>query len=224
MGQLHLVRHGQASFGAENYDQLSKLGYQQSRWLGEYYRERGVRFDRLLTGSMERHRQTAQSLLEGLGQDAEPEIHDGFNEFDFQALLDSYLHHNPALAPPDSADARQVYALLRGAIAAWSRDELSWHLPESWDQFTGRVAAAIAHASAGSQHQEVLVVSSGGAISMALRQVLRCDTENQIRLNMHCRNTSVSQLYVGKTGLHLTGFNHVPHLDLPDRLDAITLY
>ena len=34
MGTLYLVRHGQASFGADDYDQLSPLGHQQALRLG----------------------------------------------------------------------------------------------------------------------------------------------------------------------------------------------
>jgi broad specificity phosphatase PhoE len=37
MGTLYLVRHGQASFGADDYDQLSPLGQQQTVRLGEYF-------------------------------------------------------------------------------------------------------------------------------------------------------------------------------------------
>ena len=42
MSELYLVRHAQASFGAANYDQLSDLGHQQSRWLGDHLGMRGM--------------------------------------------------------------------------------------------------------------------------------------------------------------------------------------
>ena len=42
MSMLHLVRHGQASFGADDYDKLSELGWQQSRRLGEYWRSKQI--------------------------------------------------------------------------------------------------------------------------------------------------------------------------------------
>jgi broad specificity phosphatase PhoE len=45
MGNIYLVRHGQASFGAENYDQLSTLGQQQSQRLGEYFAQKGIQFE-----------------------------------------------------------------------------------------------------------------------------------------------------------------------------------
>jgi broad specificity phosphatase PhoE len=46
MGTLYLVRHGQASFGADDYDQLSALGRRQSVRLGEYLRGKGHAFRR----------------------------------------------------------------------------------------------------------------------------------------------------------------------------------
>ena len=67
MGTLYLVRHGQASFGADDYDQLSDLGRRQSVRLGEYFAERGIRFDALLAGTLRRQQQTLAGILEGLG-------------------------------------------------------------------------------------------------------------------------------------------------------------
>jgi len=57
MAELYLVRHGQASFGADNYDQLSLLGKQQGQLLGEYFAERKIVFDHVLVGTMNRPRQ-----------------------------------------------------------------------------------------------------------------------------------------------------------------------
>ena len=47
---LYLVRHGQASFFAEDYDRLSPLGELQARRLGEFFAARGVRFDAAYSG------------------------------------------------------------------------------------------------------------------------------------------------------------------------------
>ena len=63
MSEIYLVRHAQASYDAEDYDQFSELGYLQSEWLGEYFLQRGIRFNRVLSGSMKRHKQTAESAL-----------------------------------------------------------------------------------------------------------------------------------------------------------------
>ncbi|MGT2494736.1 phosphoglycerate mutase family protein [Cupriavidus basilensis] len=67
MATLFLVRHGQASFGAANYDCLSDTGRQQARWLGEYFRERGIAFKRVVAGSLVRQQDTAMEILAGMG-------------------------------------------------------------------------------------------------------------------------------------------------------------
>ena len=90
MAQLYLVRHGQACFGADNYDQLSPLVYQQARWLGEYFAQRNIYFDRIICGDMVRQRQTVESIINAGEQSAAIETHSGFNEFDFTTLLKIY--------------------------------------------------------------------------------------------------------------------------------------
>jgi broad specificity phosphatase PhoE len=67
MSELYLVRHAQASFGAANYDQLSDLGHQQSRWLGEHLGKRGASFDTLVVGDMVRHHETMDGICAGMG-------------------------------------------------------------------------------------------------------------------------------------------------------------
>ena len=66
MGHLYLVRHGQASLGAADYDQLSALGAQQSQRLGEHWRAQGITFDAVITGTMKRHAQTLAGIQQGM--------------------------------------------------------------------------------------------------------------------------------------------------------------
>ena len=49
---LLLVRHGQASFGAADYDQLSERGQVQSRRLGDWLAQGGHRFEAVVVGGM----------------------------------------------------------------------------------------------------------------------------------------------------------------------------
>ena len=71
MGSIYLIRHGQASFGAENYDVLSPLGYRQSEALGDYLAQLDVTFDRCLSGELERQQDTARTTTGGLQTDAD---------------------------------------------------------------------------------------------------------------------------------------------------------
>ena len=72
MGSLYLVRHGQASFGADDYDQLSERGEAQAVRLGEYWRERGLSFDAVYAGTLKRHQQTLAGILQGLNPGTSP--------------------------------------------------------------------------------------------------------------------------------------------------------
>ncbi len=54
MGQIYLVRHGQASFGSADYDQLSTLGAEQAQMLGGSLDDSYTGFDRVGPGSVTR--------------------------------------------------------------------------------------------------------------------------------------------------------------------------
>ena len=60
MSVLTLVRHGQASFDSDDYDQLSDLGKQQARLLGKHWADQRLCIDRVYTGPRVRQKQTAE--------------------------------------------------------------------------------------------------------------------------------------------------------------------
>lgn len=66
MGSIYLIRHGQASFGADDYDVLSPTGIRQAEILGDHLLNLGVRFDRVLSGGLRRQQHTARAALERL--------------------------------------------------------------------------------------------------------------------------------------------------------------
>jgi broad specificity phosphatase PhoE len=222
MSELYLIRHGQASLGAENYDQLSTLGYQQAHWLGEYFRDRNVSFDRIVIGAMSRHRQTAESICQGLGEELSFDVHPGFNEFDFKALILAYSQQHTEQTVTDWHNPKQVFTVLRAAMNAWSRDEIFVPHAETWQAFTQRVNAALQYAQQGARKQRVLVASSGGAISMALSQIMGFDSNTLINLNLQSKNTGINHCYFNAEKIYTTSINHVPHLDQPKRLQSIT--
>lgn len=223
MAELYLIRHGQASFGSSNYDQLSELGHQQSRWLGEYFLDRGIEFDTIITGDMQRHRETAEGICQGLRISPAPfTVYSELNEFDFQALIIAYIEQFPAQTPTASTTTAEYFKLLKKAMQLWITGELQGDLPESWAQFEQRVARARQEIQQQFHRQKVLAVSSGGAIAMTLRQILNAPSETVIDLNLQTKNTAIAHCFFNPAVMRMNSYNHAPHLDSSERAHNIT--
>jgi len=222
MGTLYLVRHGQASFGAADYDNLSELGQRQSERLGEYWRERGMRFDAVITGTLRRHRQTWEGIARGLGL-----THDdvlpwpGLNEYDSEAA--SASSHPARLAKPDTPDlCRQHFRLLRDGLGAWMQGRTAPAGMPSYVDFLAGVTTALDHVRDRHHGAKVLVVSSGGPISTAVGHVLGTSAETTIELNLRIRNTAVTEFAFTPKRHMLVTYNTLPHLDGPAWEDWVT--
>lgn len=226
MALIYLVRHGQASFGSADYDRLSELGWQQSRWLGEYFSARGLRFARAMSGTLVRQRDTAIGILEAMGAGASPGTdalmsHAGLNEYHGDQIYHAYTGGADIVAH-QRRDFRDYWRTFRLAMDAWSRDALA-PVPETWTQFGDRVRSALDQVSAGlDRNDAVLVVSSGGAIGRGVGQILGAPAATAIELNLQFRNTGYCELIVGGGTLRLSSFNNAPHLDAAERRHALT--
>lgn len=221
MGTLYLVRHGQASFGAADYDQLSELGHKQSVRLGEWFAGKGIHFDGLIAGSLRRHKQTLAGILEGMRRAGEHLEWEGLNEYDPGALI-ACVHPDP-LAVPDSPEAvRHHFRLLRDGLAQWMAGATQPAGMPSYTDFLAGVAGALDHVRANHFGQTVLIVSSGGPIATAVSQVLGAPAATTIELNLRMRNTSVTELAFTPKRHVLVTYNGVPHLDAPEHAGWIT--
>ncbi len=211
MGTLYLVRHGQASFGAEDYDQLSDLGHRQCLRLGEYFRARGRRFDAVLTGTLKRQVQSYSAIAEGLQQAPEPLRWPGLNEYDSHAMI-AAIHPGP-LAKPDTPEAyRHHFRLLRDGLRRWMTGSVAPAGMPSYAEFVAGVTSALDHVRR--EHAgNVLIVSSGGPISTAVGQVLGTSPETTIELNLRIRNSSVTEFAFTPSRHMLVTYNTLPHLD-----------
>jgi broad specificity phosphatase PhoE len=217
MAELYLIRHAQASFGSENYDKLSKLGHEQSRLLGDYFKTRNINFDQVLTGNMVRHKETAQGIV---GHSNNFEVDAGWNEFDFNAVVNAYLKKHPEHTPAKDSPRSDWYRVLKSAMVAWSEQGLG-ELPEHWSHFEGRVNKAAQNVF-DSPNKRVLVVSSGGAIAICLMQLLGLSIPKAIDFNLQIKNTSIHHIYFNSSSAQLSSFNNVPHLDDLERQHLIT--
>jgi broad specificity phosphatase PhoE len=222
MTTLYLVRHGQASFAADNYDCLSELGHRQSAWLGEHFAARGIVFSRAVSGTLDRQRQTAKTLLEAMGSTLPLIEHPGWNEYSGDALYKAYHGEGWARARA-KGDVREFYRTIKAALRDWSEEKLAGPMPETWREFGARGAAAMRAACEGlPMDAVVLAASSGGAISRAACEILQAPAQAAIELNLQFRNSAFCEIFVSPRSMRLVSFNCIPHLDRPDRLEAIT--
>lgn len=220
MGTLYLVRHGQASFGAADYDQLSELGKKQSERLGQYWRERGITFDAVLTGTLRRHAQTWAGIAQGAGYANEVQALAGLNEYDSEAVI-ATIHPHPLQKPDTPELYRHHFRLLRDGLRQWMNGVVSPKGMPSYDDFLAGVTGALDHVRK-TYEGNVLIVSSGGPISTAVGHVLGTTPETTIELNMRIRNSAVSEFTYTPKRHSLLSYNTLPHLDHPDLADWIT--
>ncbi len=216
MGTLYLVRHGQASFGADDYDQLSELGHRQCVQLGRHWAGRGVRFDAILTGTLRRHTQTWEGIAQGAGMDLAPLAWPGLNEYDSEAVIRAIHPHvlDGPRATRETPDLyRQHFRLLRDGLAQWMAGTVSPRGMPSYTEFVEGIAGALDHVRAKHHGQNVLLVSSGGPIATAVGRVLGLSPEATIELNLRIRNSAVTEFQFNPKRHTLLTYNTLPHLD-----------
>ena len=220
MGQLFLVRHGQASLGAADYDQLSPLGLQQSQRLGEHWRMQGLKFDAVITGALKRHAQTLAGIQHGMGTQHRALIWPGLNEYDSEAIIHA-IQPGEIVKPTTPEGYKHYFRLLRDGLAQWMAGNVSPKGMPSYTEFAHGVISALDHVR---QHcnGNVLLVSSGGPIATAVAQVLHASPETSIELNMRMRNSAVSEFNFNTKRHSLVSFNHLAHLETPTHQNWVT--
>ena len=220
MGTLYLVRHGQASFGADNYDQLSDLGQRQCHQLGRYFASKGRRFDTVISGTLQRQIQSQQAIASGLGQASEALRLPGLNEYDSHAVISAV--HPQALAKPNTPELyRHHFRVLRQGLAAWMAGQTQPVGMPTYADFVAGVAAAMDHVRSQCEG-EVLMVGSGGPIATAVGLVLGVAPAVTIDLNMRIRNSAVTEFHFNPKRHALVSYNTLPHLDADTFADWVT--
>jgi broad specificity phosphatase PhoE len=221
MGVILLVRHGQASWGAADYDALSELGEEQSRLVGRALAEQGVRPTHLVAGAMRRHGQTARAAIDAAGWDGELTLDEGWNEFDHVQMLE--VHGPPDEESSDGAPqtkmTRQEFdAWFDAAAERWTAGQHDQEYDEPFHAFTGRVEASLRRTASRLGSGDVAVVfTSGGPISWVAATLLGGGVDTWMRLNPVTVNASVAKIVVGRRGTTLISMNTHAHLE-PDHV------
>ena len=215
MGVILLVRHGQASWGAADYDNLSEIGHEQAAITGRALAHRGLTPDRIVAGTMRRHRQTADGAIDAAGWTAEVDTDPGWNEFDHVQMLE--VHGAPE-GGDDRMTRQQFDAWFDAATERWTSGQYDEDYDEPFFTFTSRVESALRRTAAGLGSGEVAVVfTSGGPISWVAATLLGGGIDMWMRLNPVTINASVAKVVVGARGTTLVSLNDHSHLE-PDHV------
>ena len=217
---IHLVRHGQASFGKEDYDNLSEIGLEQAFRLGQYFKTLNVNFDKILVGTLKRQIQTYNQIIKSYDKSIDYESTPLLNEYDVKSVLMGYVKGR-CLTKDELHDQKIHFNLLRSAVAAWSENKISRYVNETWYEFDERAQKCLKIIN-NTKPKSILVVSSGGTISMILKQILSLPPSQFVNLHFQIFNSSYSKITINEFGMSLSLFNSIAHLDNQKNSDLIT--
>lgn len=223
MSVVLLVRHGQASFGEANYDKLSGIGAEQARLLGLRLRSQAKNIRTVVSGGMERQRDTARLVLDSAGlPDVAVRLDPRWDEYDTDDVLKpaqgDVAAHSAAHSAGTSAgtdhnqDPRQAFqARLDEALARWTGGTDDGLYRETWPAFYGRVSAGLR--DVGQLDGLAVVFTSGGAISAACSYLLGAPAPVWARLQRTMVNSGVTKAVFGRSGASLVTVNDHGHLE-----------
>lgn len=240
MAQIYLVRHGQASFGSQNYDQLSDLGTLQAQHLGRWWAARDLSVSRVVTGKMQRHLQTARACISELQGVSEDQLNTaswhsdfGFNEYNHHEVL---ARHVPTFDDPsevkqflmNTPDGKQAFQdIFSQAITRWMSGLFDHEYTETWQTFRLRCVAALTRQI--SHHEpakNIVIFTSGGTISALCQHVLGFPDARFAELNWSLVNSAVTRFHLqaaesaekpARLALaYLNNFSHLEQLNQPE--------
>jgi broad specificity phosphatase PhoE len=226
MSEIYLFRHGQASFGKDNYDRLSPTGVKQSEILARHLAKTGKLFDAIYFGEMERQQKTAQELVNYYRKNKllvpEPNVSDKFNEYDsfsvWQALFPEILQAEPALA----RDVKKLYGEQKAFQRIFARVMKLWisgsyhasGIPR-WNDFKKRVNQGLEELIAcHGARKQLAVFTSGGPISVTVQSALGLSDPKTLDIAWQLMNASITRVKYSVKGMMLAVFNDVTHLEL----------
>ncbi|WP_426139314.1 histidine phosphatase family protein [Pseudomonas sp. DWP3-1-2] len=234
MGSIYLIRHGQASFGADDYDVLSPIGIRQAEVLGEHLAQLGVNFDRCIAGGLRRQQHTAQAAMAQFTALDLPapdlEVNRAFDEFDadavIRALLPAMLADEPQAlhvmrnAAEHRAEFQRLFALV---IARWLSGRYDTPSLQSWPEFVAQVQSGLLGILEDARPDaRVAVFTSGGTITALLHLITQIPAQQAFELNWQIVNTSLNLLKFRGREVALASFNSQAHLQLLKAPDLIT--
>ena len=227
MPNLLLIRHGQASFGAADYDRLSSVGKEQSRRLGLWFRQTRQSPDVIATGSLCRQLRTAELCMETAGLDTTRITLKGLDEMDHEEVL---AKHRPDLAAPGAlltemarADDphRAFQRLYVEAVTRWISGKFDSDYVRTWNAFRTGVLQALRELAA-LDAGTIWAFTSAGPIAVIANALVGAPPEQAFTLAWPIVNTSVTRVSAEARRSQLISYNGWPHLESGGETELIT--
>lgn len=238
MASIYLIRHGQASFGQDDYDQLSSLGHEQAKIVGQSLARRVEGFDCVFTGTMQRHQQTADGCLEAFPS-TQPERwqEQGWDEYDHDDILRAIGDDFVSAEAIQKFIARQQNPkqafenALNEAMNRWMSGGHDSDYVESWSHYQQRIHNALniivdrtrsRDTGKKSAAKNVAVFTSGGVISVIAQALLGVSSDKMMHMNWTLMNCAITKLVVSKDRLFVATLNDHVHFELPELKQFLT--
>lgn len=215
MASIYLIRHGQASFGTDDYDRLSELGQRQSRLTGEYLASTGVHFDAAYCGTLKRQRHTGELALAAqpaaVELSVDPRLDEVRNDEHLEHLLPKVLRTRPDLQELVDAgldSSKRFQKIIEAVFTHWVSPDCDEPSIQSWSEYSSAARAAlddiVASQGAG---RTTAIFTSGGTIAVLVAAVLGLPGSATYQFYEPVFNCSVTQLFYNADRISLSYFN-----------------
>lgn len=230
MSKLYFFRHAQASYLADNYDQLSPKGEQQSAELGKYLVKENIEFDKIFVGPLKRQKHTFE-IVRGIYSKNNLEIpepiflnelkeHEGTEGVHF--AMPELIKTVPQIQKWQEEAQANPFLKKRNTLLSFQYFMNEWadgkiEIPdiESWTEFRKNVKKGL-HTILEKTDRGTTIgtFTSGGTISSITAEALFIQDEKRVAaMNFSVRNTSFTSFLYSKGQFNLLSFNELPHLD-----------
>lgn len=222
MATIYLIRHGQASFGADDYDKLSELGCRQAQVTGQYLHECGIQFDATYSGNLLRQRETAElataSQVAAVPHEIDPRFNEIQNDEQLKYLMPEVLKVNPSvqqLVDRGLSSSKDYQKVIDAVFNYWVSPQCNEPRIQSWADYSSGVRGAVTDVmrEQGSG-KTVGIFTSGGTIATVVAQVLGLSGEETYNFYEPIFNCSVTQLFYSGDKISLSYFNDCSFLRL----------
>ena len=215
MATIYLIRHGQASFGSDDYDKLSPLGETQAEHVGYYLRDHGITLDAAYSGDLKRQRRTAELVMASQPDTVEHTIDARFNEVrndeQVKHLVPELVKTNPGLnelVQRGLSSSKDYQKVIDAVFNYWVSPACNEPNIQSWADYSGGARDALYELMRNEGGGKTVgVFTSGGTIATLVTEVLGLGGEHAYKFYEPIFNCSITQLFYSGDRVSLSYFN-----------------